>query len=35
MIRRAKEEELDEIMEIYAGARKFMAKNGNPHQWAD
>lgn len=35
MIRRAKEEELDEIMEIYAGAREFMAKNGNPHQWAD
>ncbi len=25
--------QLDEIMEIYSGARKFMAEHGNPTQW--
>lgn len=35
MIRRAREEELPVIMEIYAKARAFMAENGNPGQWAD
>ena len=32
-IRKAKIEELDEIMEIYAFARKFMEEHGNPTQW--
>lgn len=32
-IRKAKIEELDEIMEIYAIARKFMEEHGNPTQW--
>lgn len=34
-IRKARYEELDIIMEIYAQARAFMAANGNPGQWAD
>ena len=29
----AKEEELPEILQIYAYAREFMAANGNPNQW--
>lgn len=33
MIRKAKEKDLREILEIYAFARAFMAKNGNPTQW--
>lgn len=33
MIRKAKREELETIMEIYAAAREFMAANGNPDQW--
>lgn len=35
MIRLAKYEDLDTIMEIYAIARKYMADNGNSTQWAD
>lgn len=35
MIRRAKSEDLETIMDIYAGARAFMAVNGNPGQWAN
>ena len=34
-IRKATEADLEEIMEIYAGAREFMAQTGNPHQWGD
>ncbi len=34
MIRQARETDLPVISEIYAYARGFMAKNGNPHQWA-
>ncbi len=34
-IRKAMPGDLDEIMEIYAGARDFMAQTGNPHQWGD
>lgn len=34
MIRHAEETDLPVILEIYAYARDFMAKNGNPHQWA-
>ena len=34
-IRLAKETELDEIMNIYAEARAFMAENGNAEQWGD
>jgi len=33
-IRKARLEDLDEIMEIYEGARAFMTQTGNPRQWA-
>ncbi len=32
-IRKAEERDFERIMEIYAIARDFMAKNGNPNQW--
>ena len=32
-IRTAEERDFERIMEIYAIARDFMAKNGNPNQW--
>ena len=32
-IRRANIQDLDRLMEIYTGARKFMAYHGNPGQW--
>lgn len=32
-IRKANREDLERILEIYAYARKFMAKTGNPNQW--
>ena len=32
-IRKTRPEDLDRLMEIYAGARKFMKENGNPKQW--
>ena len=32
-IREAKPDDLPDILEIYAGARAFMAKTGNPNQW--
>ena len=32
-IRRAAEEQLDEIMDIYKIAQNFMAEHGNPGQW--
>ncbi len=32
-IRKTRPEELDEVMEIYAYARQFMAEHGNPNQW--
>lgn len=35
MIRLATTEDLKEICEIYAYARKFMAEHGNPAQWGD
>lgn len=35
MIRRARPEDLEEILEIYAIARRFMKKTGNPTQWGD
>lgn len=34
-IRKAKLEDLDRILEIYAYARAFMVKTGNPTQWGD
>lgn len=34
MIRHAKKEDLERILEIYAAARTFMRKNGNMHQWS-
>ena len=33
-IRKAALADVAEIMEIYAGARRFMVENGNPDQWA-
>lgn len=32
-IRKSAEQDFDRMMEIYAFARDFMAKNGNPDQW--
>lgn len=32
-IRKTSERDFERIMEIYAFARDFMAKNGNPNQW--
>lgn len=32
-IRPAQSADLNRILEIYAGARRFMRENGNPHQW--
>ena len=34
-IRLAEEKDLDEIMKIFAGARKYMEENGNPGQWVN
>ena len=33
LIRKARQEDLNRIEEIYAYARKFMEETGNPHQW--
>ncbi len=35
MIRLAAMDELDDILIIYAAARRFMAQGGNPTQWGD
>ncbi len=32
-IRKTQQKDLDEVMDIYAGARAFMARTGNPRQW--
>ena len=32
-IRNALTDDLPVLMELFAGARRFMAQNGNPHQW--
>ena len=34
-VRRAKQKEIEEILAIYAGARDYMRKTGNPTQWSD
>ena len=34
-VRKAVIEDLERIMELYAGARAFMGAHGNPHQWGD
>ena len=34
-IRTAREEDLPRILEIYAYARDFMEKTGNPNQWGN
>ncbi len=34
-IRKATEDSLEEILDIYANARRFMAQNGNPSQWGE
>ena len=33
-VRRAKQKEIEEILAIYAGARDYMRKTGNPTQWS-
>ena len=33
MIRLAKEEDIPRLLEIYAMAKEFMRKTGNPTQW--
>lgn len=35
LVREATEKDFDRMMEIYALAREFMARQGNPHQWGD
>lgn len=35
MIRSAQPSDWDDIMEIYAAARRFMKQSGNPTQWGD
>ena len=35
VIEKAAFSDLDRICELYAGARAFMAQNGNPTQWGD
>ena len=35
IIRAMKEEDLPAVMDIYAGAREFMKRIGNPNQWRD
>lgn len=35
LIRLSTENDFERMMEIYAGAREFMARQGNPHQWGD
>lgn len=34
-IRKARHEDLDELMQIYHKARKIMRESGNMHQWSD
>lgn len=34
-IRPAREADLAAMLEVYAAARAFMARTGNPHQWGD
>lgn len=34
-IRKARPDDLDAVLQIYAGARAFMKENGNPEQWGD
>lgn len=34
-IRKTQMSELDEVMEVYKAARKFMASQGNPNQWGN
>lgn len=34
-IRKSAPEDLEQIMALYAAAREFMRKNGNPNQWGD
>lgn len=35
IIRKTTMHDIPELLEIYAGARDFMRRNGNPHQWWD
>ncbi len=34
MVRPVKKEEIDRVLEIYASAREFMCRSGNPTQWS-
>ena len=35
MIRKARMEDLDDLMAVYAAARRYMTRSGNPTQWGD
>lgn len=35
MIRKARTEDLDALLEVYTAARQYMARSGNPTQWGD
>ena len=35
LIRRSTEKDFERMLDIYASAREFMARQGNPHQWGD
>ena len=35
MIRKAREQDLEQILAVYAAARAFMANTGNPNQWGN
>lgn len=35
MVQAAKGEELDRLLELYAGARAYMGRSGNPNQWEE
>lgn len=35
MIEQARPEDLDRLLELYAGARAYMRRSGNPNQWGE
>ena len=35
MIEQARAEDLDRLLELYAGARDYMRRSGNPNQWEE
>lgn len=35
MVRRATEDDLEEILRVYRAAKAYMVRSGNPHQWEE